>query len=121
MAAGDIGVVYTARGSNVGSGPPDWRARFPRFVESYLKYSSGIAHQLYIFYKEFSTEEELQWALGQFAGLGAEHILGHLDDKTTAGCTGICGDVRESIICPPSFRLPRTFLAAHCGQYLGGR
>ena len=97
----DIGVVYTARGSDVGSGPPHWRARFPRFIESYLKYSPGIKPQLYIFYKEFATKEDLIWARGQFEPMvNRIEILNHLDDKTTAGCTGICDDVEERLICP---------------------
>jgi hypothetical protein len=100
LAQSDIGVVYTARGSDVGSGPPNWRARFPRFVESYRKYSPGIAHKLYIFYKEFATPEDLDWARDQFAPLKPVELLKHLDSKTTAGCTDICDDVNEDIICP---------------------
>ena len=66
----NIAVVYTARGSNVGSGPPDWRARFPRFIKSYLQHQAGIDHRLYIFYKEFATAADLAWAREQFAVLG---------------------------------------------------
>ncbi len=97
----EIGVVYTARGSNVGSGPPDWKARFPRFVNSYLGHPAGIDHTLYIFYKEFASKPELAWAREQFAKLGNRvEILNHLDSKTTAGCTDVCGDVLEVLICP---------------------
>ena len=97
----EIGVVYTARGSNVGSGPPDWKARFPRFIKSYLKHPPGIDHKLYIFYKEFAGAPDLAWAREQFAVLGNRvEILNHLDSKTTAGCTDACGDVKETLLCP---------------------
>lgn len=97
----EIGVVYTARGSNVGSGAPDWKARFPRFVKSYLEHQAGIDHTLYIFYKEFAMSPELAWAREQFAMLGNRvELLNHLNSKTTAGCTDVCDDVREFLICP---------------------
>ena len=97
----DIGVVYTARGSNVGSGAPDWKARFPRFISSYLKHPAGIDHKLYIFYKEFAGAPDLAWAREQFAVLGNRvEILNHLGSKTTAGCTDVRDDVSESILCP---------------------
>src|ERR1039458_3367639 len=96
----NIGVVYTARGSNVGSGPPDWKARFPRFIKSYLAHPPGIAHTLYIFYKEFATAEDCRHARRQFDVLAPREILSHLGSKTTAGCTDICDDVKETLICP---------------------
>ena len=97
----EIGVVYTARGSNVGSGPPDWQARFPRFIKSYLQHPAGIDHRLYIFYKEFADVLDLAWAREQFAVLGDRvEILTNLGSKTTAGCTDVCGDVAEDLICP---------------------
>ena len=95
-----IGVVYTARGSNIGSGPPDWKARFPRFVESYFKHPAGIDHTLYIFYKDFASHKELQWGRAQFPIPNRIEILNHLDSKTTAGCTDVCNDVSETLICP---------------------
>lgn len=95
-----IGVVYTARGSNVGSGPPDWKARYPRFVESYLRHPAGIDHTLYIFHKEYATDDDFDWGMSQFAGIPATHILNHLDSKTTAGCTDICYDIADTLICP---------------------
>ena len=97
----EIAVVYTARGSNVGSGPPDWKARFPRFIKSYLQHPPGIDHTLYIFYKDFAGAPDLAWAREQFSVLGNRvEILNHLDSKTTAGCTDVCGDVQERLICP---------------------
>jgi len=96
----EIGVVYTARGSNVGSGPPDWRARFPRFVESYLRHPAGIDHTLYIFHKEYATDVDAEWGRSRFDTLQAVHLWNHLDSKTTAGCTDVCGDVVEDLICP---------------------
>ena len=96
----EIGVVYTARGSNGGSGPPDWKARFPRFVKSYLQHPAGIDHTLYIFHKEYATPDECQWGIDQFADLPHIDLLDHLGSKTTAGCTDVCGDVVEQLICP---------------------
>ena len=97
----NIAVVYTARGSNVGSGPPDWRARFPRFIKSYLQHQAGIDHRLYIFYKEFATAADLAWAREQFAVLGNRvELLNHLDSKSTAGCPDVRDDILEAIICP---------------------
>ncbi len=97
----DIGVVYTARGSNERSGAPDWKARFPRFIKSYLKHPPGIDHKLYIFYKEFAGAPDLAWAREQFAVLGNRvEILNHLGSKTTAGCTDVTGNVKEPLICP---------------------
>lgn len=96
----NIGVVYTARGSNVGSGPPDWRVRFPRFVESYLRHPAGIDHKLYIFHKEYATPEDLRWGRDQFAILHPVENLNHLDSRTTAGCTDVCAAMTTELICP---------------------
>ena len=97
----EIAVVYTARGSNVGSGPPDWQARFPRFIKSYLEHPPGIDHTLYIFYKDFAGAPDLAWAREQFAVLGNRvEILNHLDSKATAGCPDVRTEVKEPILCP---------------------
>ena len=97
----EIGVVYTARGSNVGSGPPDWKARFPRFVKSYLEHPAGIDHRLYIFYKDFADAPDLAWAREQFTVLGNRvEILNHLKSKSTAGCPDVRDEIEEPILCP---------------------
>ena len=97
----EIAVVYTARGSNVGSGPPDWHARFPRFIKSYLQHPAGVDHKLYIFYKDFTIPSDLALAREQFAVLGNRvELLNHLNSKTTAGCPDVRDDVKESILCP---------------------
>ena len=97
----EIAVVYTARGTDVGSGPPPWRARLPRFIKSYLEHPPGIAHTLYVFYKNFETATDLAWAREQFAVLGNRvELLNHLDSKTTAGCPDVHDDVTEPILCP---------------------
>ena len=95
-----IGVVYTARGSNTGSGPPDWKARFPRFVKSYLQHPAGIDHHLYIFHKDYATKEDLMWGIEQFMPLEQTNLVNHSDSKSTAGCPDLRDEIVEPIICP---------------------
>ena len=91
----EIGVVYTARGLD-----PNWRVRIPRFIASYLRHPPGVDHKLYILYKNFAVPPDLAWAREQFMVLGNRvELLNHLDSKTLAGCTEVCEDVTELILC----------------------
>jgi hypothetical protein len=70
---GGIAVAYLARGADL-----DWRASFERFLRSWRRFRPGTEHSLYVIFKGFSHERDLQAARALFAPLPHTPLL--LDD-----------------------------------------
>jgi hypothetical protein len=92
----EIGVVYIARGLD-----PNWRRRFTRFVDSWGFHPPGIECQVYIIYKEFTSGEDLQWAVQQFEPLNVINIFNYMDFNSFGGGCFLeaCNHVNEPLLC----------------------
>jgi hypothetical protein len=66
-------LVYLARGADKGC-----RAQFEQFVRAYQAYPAGIAHDLVVVFKGFSSDANLEEGRKTFAGVTFEEV--HMDD-----------------------------------------
>ena len=61
-----IAVAYLARGAD-----DDWFDSLKRFSESYQKFPSGREHTLYVLYKGFRSDSDMDRAAGLFSAVNA--------------------------------------------------
>ena len=87
-------VLYLARGADF-----DHFDKFKRFLNSYLKYRSGVAHDLYIIYKGFKSTEEQKSALNFFSQI--PHMPIYINDKNfdLGAYRTACDVVQNSTVC----------------------
>jgi len=89
-----IAVAYLARGAD-----KDWLLSCERFLRSYRRYHSGVPHSLYIIFKGFLNDTDLELAKTLFGCISHEPVFLE-DDKFDIGAyIEWAGVVQESTIC----------------------
>lgn len=69
-----IALAFLARGAD-----KDWRTSFSRFVESYKRFPAGADHRLYVIFKGFRNNQDLEEGTKLFAEL--DHTPIHVPDN----------------------------------------
>jgi len=89
-----IAVVYIARGA-----AHQWKPPIESFIDSYLKFPAGLAHNLYIVFKGFSNDRELSEADKLFSKVAHQSL--HLEDSgfDIGAFAGAAKQTSENWIC----------------------